>query len=110
MERTRIDLSLAAPRPSPDLRQIPRSVGEYRILRQLGEGGMGAVYLGYRPGHHEHVAIKVLSDQLADNPSYVARFYREANNAAHLNHPNIVRGLSVGKDALTGKHYLVLEF
>jgi serine/threonine-protein kinase len=102
MERTQVDPSLSAPRPAPGLRQVPRAIGDYRILRQLGEGGMGAVYLGYREGQDQQVAIKVLSDQ--------ARFYREARNAAHLNHPNIVRGLNVGQDLVSRKHFLVLEF
>jgi serine/threonine-protein kinase len=76
----------------------------------LGEGGMGSVYLGYDEQQKRHVALKVLPVQLATNPSYVERFYREAQNAASLEHPNIVQGLGSGRDEATGMHYLVLEY
>ncbi len=88
----------------------PRYLGGYRLLRRLGEGGMGAVYLGYREGEDRKVAIKVLSDHLADNQPSVDRFYREARSGALLNHPNIVHNLAVGQDGSTGKYYLVLEY
>jgi serine/threonine-protein kinase len=87
-----------------------RYLGEYRLLRRLGEGGMGAVYLGYQEADDRQVAIKVLSDHLADSQSSVDRFYREARLAARLNHPNIVRNITYGQDRSTGKYYLVLEY
>jgi serine/threonine-protein kinase len=87
-----------------------RSLGDYRLLRRLGQGGMGSVYLGYEEGQKRQVAIKVLSDQLAGNQAYVERFYREAKSGALLDHPNIVRCITAGQDPETGKHYLVLEF
>jgi serine/threonine-protein kinase len=90
----------------PDL----RALGEYRILRRLGEGGMGAVYLGYDGKHDRQVALKVLNEGLASNQSYVDRFYREAKSGGLLHHPNIVRTLNVGQDLATRKHYLVLEY
>src|SRR5262245_50191278 len=92
--------------PAPEL----RALGDYRILRRLGAGGMGEVYLAYDGKNDRQVALKVLNDNLASNQGYVDRFYREAKSGALLNHPNIVRTLSVGRDSLTGKHYLVLEF
>jgi eukaryotic-like serine/threonine-protein kinase len=85
-------------------------LGSYRILRTLGEGGMGTVYLGYDEASHCHVAIKVLPDHLASNQSYVDRFYREAQSVLHLNHANIVGGIAMGQDPATLKHYLVLEY
>ncbi len=87
-----------------------RYLGGYRLLRRLGEGGMGAVYLGYREGEDRKVAIKVLSQHLADSQPSVDRFYREAKSGALLNHPNIVRNLAVGQDGSTGRHFLVLEY
>jgi serine/threonine-protein kinase len=87
-----------------------RTLGDYRLLRRLGQGGMGSVYLGYEEGAKRQVALKVLSDQLASNQDYVERFYREAKSGAILNHPNIVRCIQVGRDRATGKHYLVMEF
>jgi serine/threonine-protein kinase len=110
MDRTRLDPALPETRTASDSQPEPRSVGEYRLLRRLGEGGMGAVYLGYHEGQDRQVAIKILPDQLAGNQAYVDRFYREARHAAGLNHPNIVRGLSVGLDKASGRHYLVLEY
>jgi serine/threonine-protein kinase len=71
---------------------------------------MGAVYLGYDGKNGQQVAVKVLNDNLASNPGYVERFYREARSGTQLNHPNIVRTYQVGQDKLTGKHYLVLEY
>ena len=71
---------------------------------------MGAVYLGYNEGKDQQVAIKVLGEHLASNQGYVDRFYREAKSGVLLNHPNIVRTLSVGQDQATTLHYLVLEF
>src|SRR5262245_12306138 len=106
----------AAPDEGSDLhkaagsRQELRSLGDYHLLRRLGEGGMGAVYLGYDERNDRRVAIKVLSDQLASNQAYVDRFYRDAKSGALLNHPNIVRSFGIGQDLATGKHYLVLEF
>jgi serine/threonine-protein kinase len=87
-----------------------RSLGNYRILRRLGEGGMSSVYLAYQEGADQQVAIKVLPDHLADHQGSVDRFYREAKCRALLNHPNIVRNLAVGQDRATRKHYQVLEF
>jgi serine/threonine-protein kinase len=87
-----------------------RQLGEFRILRRLGEGGMGAVYLGYQEAHDRQVALKVLPAHMAGNQALLDRFYREAKSGALLNHPNIVRNIAVGQDRATGQHYLVLEF
>jgi serine/threonine-protein kinase len=87
-----------------------RALGDYRILRQLGEGGMGAVYLAYDSKNSRNVALKVLFDDLVSNQHYIDRFYREAKSGALLNHPNIVRTFGAGQDRLTRKHYLVLEY
>jgi serine/threonine-protein kinase len=88
----------------------PRSLGGCRILRRLGEGGMGAVYLGYHEGEKRQVAIKVLAAELADNPICVACFYRESKSSALLDHPNLVRGITAGRDETSGMHFLVREF
>ncbi|HZT79017.1 MAG TPA: serine/threonine-protein kinase [Gemmataceae bacterium] len=110
MDTTQLDPRRPAPRSSSDPLHELRSLGDYRILRRLGEGGMGAVYLGYHEGQSQQVAIKVLADHLASSQPFVDRFYREAKAGALLNHPNIVRTLTVGQDRATGLHYLVLEF
>jgi serine/threonine-protein kinase len=87
-----------------------RALGEFRLLRRLGEGGMGSVYLAYKEDAAQQFAIKVLSDQLALNRAYLDRFHREAKSGTLLNHPNIVRCIAAGQDPATGKHYLVMEY
>jgi serine/threonine-protein kinase len=101
-----------SPRPLTPAGETPplSSLGEYRIVRLLGEGGMGHVYLGYQEEKKGQFAIKVLSDDLIGSQIAVDRFYREARSGSMLNHPNIVRNLTAGEDQATGKHYLVLEF
>jgi eukaryotic-like serine/threonine-protein kinase len=86
-----------------------RQLGEYRILRQLGEGGMGSVLLGYNE-ISGNVAIKVLPGIHASNQAAVDRFYREAKSGALLNHVNIVRVMGVGKDQATDILYMVMEY
>ena len=88
----------------------PRRVGPYQILRRLGEGGMGAVYLAYEESQSQYVAVKVLPFQLANDEEYVQRFQREAQSFLHLNHPNIVRGIAVDRDPETFTQYMVLEY
>jgi serine/threonine-protein kinase len=110
MDTTHLDPAVPAPRSPSDPLQSLRSLGEFRILRPLGEGGMGFVYLGYREADGNQVAIKVLADHLACNQSYVDRFYREAKSGSLLNSNNIVKCITVGQDRASQKHYLVLEF
>lgn len=110
MDATHPDFPAPLPPATSDPLQELSSLGEYRILRLLGEGGMGSVYLGYHEGRGQQVALKVLADNLVSNRGYIERFYREARSAALLNHPHIVRGFAVGQDTTTGKHYLVLEY
>ncbi len=85
-------------------------IGNYRLLRRLGEGGMGEVFLGYQERDNEYVAIKILPDHSSDHQPSVDRFYREAKSGALLDHPNIVRNIAAGQDSATNKHYLVLEY
>ncbi|MBL8797560.1 MAG: serine/threonine protein kinase [Planctomycetia bacterium] len=88
----------------------PTRIGGFRILHRLGDGSMGAVYLGYHEVQDRHVAIKVLADHLALNETCVERFYRESKCSLLLNHPHIVRGYSAAYDDVAQKHYLVREF
>jgi serine/threonine-protein kinase len=110
MDDTNLDPDGSSRRPTPDAAQELRSVGGYRLLRRLGSGGMGEVFLGYHEGRDARVAVKILGDHLATNQGYVDRFYREAKSGALLNHPNIVRGLGYGQDKETRRYYLVLEY
>jgi eukaryotic-like serine/threonine-protein kinase len=88
----------------------PRSVGGYRLLRTVGEGGMSTVYLSYDVPARRAVAVKVLADHLAGQSEFVNRFYREARLSRLLQHDQIVQGYAAGFDHEANKHYLVLEF
>ncbi len=83
-------------------------VGPYVIRDQLGQGGMGAVYLAEHETLRRRVAIKVLSAAEMQNRVAVERFLREARAAAALDHPNIVRIFDVGQNGQM--HYLVMEY
>ncbi|HYG74330.1 MAG TPA: serine/threonine-protein kinase [Planctomycetota bacterium] len=83
-------------------------LGQYILLKKLGEGGMGSVYLADDTLAQRKVAIKVLSKKLAENAEFVERFQREARAMGKLNHPNIVAAFAV--DEQDGHHYCVMEF
>ena len=80
----------------------------YKLLARLGAGGMGQVFLGEHVGLGRRVAVKVLAQDLADNPTARARLVREARAAAALDHPNIVRVFDIDADATPP--YLVMEY
>ncbi|MCX6899099.1 MAG: SUMF1/EgtB/PvdO family nonheme iron enzyme [Verrucomicrobia bacterium] len=80
----------------------------YEIICELGRGGMGAVYKARQPRLDRLVALKVMSSDLASDPDFVARFKREANAAASLNHENIVQVFSAGE--FEGGHFIAMEF
>jgi serine/threonine protein kinase len=82
--------------------------GKYRILERLGSGGMASVYLCEHLVMRRRVALKVLPPALAEAPSALGRFHREARAVAALDHPNIVRAYDIDRD---GKlHFLVMEY
>src|SRR5262245_7436974 len=82
-------------------------IGSYRVEAPLGEGGMGTVYRATDAKLHRPVAIKVLSDELADTASR-RRFQREAQMASSLNHPHILTVYDAGD--FDGLQYLVTEY
>ena len=86
---------------------IGKTLSHYRIIEQLGAGGMGEVYRADDTNLGRHVAIKVLPDSFADDPERLARFDREAKLLASLNHPNIAA--IYGLEEAGGKRFLVLE-
>ena len=84
------------------------NVGPYRIIEQLGQGGMATVYKAYHAGLDRYVALKVLHSDLNDDPNFAARFQREARLVAKLEHPHIV---PVHDFAEHNKYpYLVMKF
>ena len=83
-------------------------LGKYKLLKKLGQGGMGEVYLGEDTKLGRQAAIKVLSKVLADKGDFVERFYREARSMAKMNHDNAVSVYDVDQD--NGIHYVAMEF
>jgi len=83
-------------------------IGPYQILREIGSGGMGVVYLAHDARLDRDVAIKSLPEDLAQDPVRLERFEREAKAMASLNHPNVA-GIH-GVEEQGGSRYLVLEF
>ncbi|MBX5441872.1 MAG: serine/threonine protein kinase, partial [Solirubrobacteraceae bacterium] len=82
----------------------------YRIEGRLGLGGMSTVHLALDTRLERHVAIKLLAEHLADDPTFVSRFQREALAAARLVHPNVVQVFDSGLDEASGRHFIVMEY
>ena len=87
---------------------IGSTLSQYRIIEKLGEGGMGEVYLAEDTSLKRKVALKVLPAAMATDPERLARFKREAESVAALNHPNIVTIHSV--EEVDGTHFLTMEW
>src|SRR3954469_20244589 len=86
--------------------------GKYRIVRQLGKGGMGAVFQALHLGTTRTVAVKVIVPQFAAHDEFLLRFQREAEAAGRLRHPNVVNVTDFGSTVVDGGQlaYLVMEF
>ena len=82
--------------------------GRYELHRRIGRGGMAEVYLARDRLLERPVAIQILFPEFATDPAFVARFRREAQSAANLNHPNIVGVYDWGKER--GTYYIVMEY
>src|SRR5262249_32975375 len=90
-------LGVSSPAPKPAARHdLPESLGDYRILRRLGAGGMGVVYEAVRESLRSHVALKVMHEQFRNREKYLRRFRTEARSAARLHHTNIVSVFDYG--------------
>lgn len=88
------------------------SLGKYKLLDLLGKGGMSSVYLAEHVLMKRRCAIKVLPAKRVHDSSYLARFYREAQAVASVDHPNIVRAYDVdcAQDRDSEIHFLVMEY
>ena len=84
--------------------------GRYRLEGRLGYGGMSTVHRALDTRLERLVAVKLLAEHLADDPTFVSRFQREAQAAARLIHPNIVQVFDSGLDEQSGRHYIVMEY
>jgi serine/threonine protein kinase len=87
---------------------IGENVGPYRIIEQLGQGGMATVFKAYHPALDRYVAIKVLHPAFKEEPNFLSRFQREARVVARLEHPNIVPIYDFAEHK--GQPYLVMKF
>jgi serine/threonine-protein kinase len=85
-----------------------RMLGEFLVLRRLGQGGMGQVYLAEQVSLKRKVALKVLRADLAAKPTFLQRFKAEAEAVARATHANIVQVYAIGECA--GLHYMALEY
>lgn len=87
----------------------PQTIGRYRVLRRLGAGAMGAVYLCQDPLLKRNVAVKIVLRTRADSEAMMARFQRESEISAQLNHPHIITVFDVGMDDEVGP-FLTMEY
>jgi len=85
-----------------------KRLGPYELLKKLGEGGMGAVYLAEDTSVGRKVAVKVLAKKYSEEREFLARFRREAQASGKLSHVNIVLAYNVGEEA--GAHYYAMEY
>jgi serine/threonine protein kinase len=83
-------------------------IGRYKVLDRLGAGSMASVYLCEHRPTGRKVALKVLPTAMADDPSWLERFYREARAGAAMKHPNVVEAYDIDQEE--GLHFLVTEY
>ncbi len=92
-----------------DTNSLPEYIAHYRILRRLGKGGMGEVFLGEDTKQHgRKVALKVLPHELTTSESRLRRFKQEARAILALNHPNILTVFEIGE--ADGSYYIATEY
>lgn len=90
------------------LNLVHKKLGDYRVVRELGRGGMGVVFEAVHESLGRRVAIKILPESASSNPRQSERFLREAQAAANLHHTNIVTVFGVGQQE--NQQYYVMEF
>src|ERR1043165_324278 len=84
-------------------------IGNYQLVRKLGEGGMGAVYLGQHQLLGRRAAIKVLLPELSARPDIVSRFFNEARAVTSISDPGIVQVFDFGYHT-DGSAFIVMEY
>lgn len=97
-----------SPRKTDSVSLIGKQLGDFKILRKLGQGGMATVYLAEQVSLKREAAIKVMHDELLNDETHLKRFEREAKAAAGLTHPNIVQVYMTGD--FDGTHFIAQEY
>ena len=87
---------------------MQKQIGGYRLIRRIGEGGMGEVYLAQQLNMHRKVALKVLHPKWSDDEEFRKRFLLEARSAGKLSHQHLIQVYDVGK--FQGKYYFSMEY
>jgi serine/threonine-protein kinase len=117
VEQGRIENPLDIPtppvdKPAPNIPRLNdltgRTLGDFQLIRRLGQGGMGEVYLSRQLSLNRQVAIKILRADLAANETSLHRFQQEARAVAAVTHANIVQIYSI--DQADGLHFMALEY
>jgi serine/threonine protein kinase len=93
---------------STDPDAMPERLGKYRLLRKLGEGGVGVVYLAEDTVLHREIALKVLTEKNTRDQRFLVRLKREVRAAAALTHPNLMQIYEVSQDG--ARHFFTLEY
>ncbi|MFM8980228.1 MAG: protein kinase domain-containing protein [Planctomycetia bacterium] len=100
--------------PAQPKRELPpdalvgKDLGGYRVLKKIGQGGMGSVYIAEQVSLKREVALKVLSERFVADAAFVDQFVNEARAAGQLNHPNVVQVYDVGQ--VDGRYFFSMEF
>ncbi len=114
-ERTMARVEAPAPKPKKKAKDVsesdidmPDTLGGYEVVKELGRGGMGAVFLARQVSLDRPVALKVMNAKWANDPVFLARFTREAYAAAQLVHHNVVQIYDIGEQQ--GINFFSMEF
>jgi len=108
--RAGLESERPGPRPwePPSLAQLADEFPQLELLTLIGRGGMGAVYKARQPGLDRLVALKILPEEIGEDPAFAERFEREARVLAQLDHPAIVRVHDAGRQG--GRYFLMMEY
>jgi serine/threonine protein kinase len=108
--RAGLESERPGPRPwePPSLAQLAVEFPQLELLTLIGRGGMGAVYKARQPGLDRLVALKILPDEIGEDPAFAERFEREARVLAQLDHPAIVRVHDAGRQGQ--RYFFLMEF
>jgi len=88
--------------------KVEQEIGHYKIVKKIGAGGMGEVYLAEDTRLDRRVAVKILPSEFAEDKERMSRFVREAKSASSFNHPNILTIHEIGE--ADGKHFIATEY